>query len=113
MKKRSVEDLKQIAKDLRKKVVTMIYEAQSGHPGGSLSAAEFVTACYFYEMNVDPKNPKWEDRDRPFRSVERTRLPDSISRARYARIFSGRSFAHAPSRRFAASRASEYALPRH
>ncbi len=64
MKKRSVEDLKEIAKDLRKKVVTMIYEAQSGHPGGSLSAAEFVTACYFYEMNVDPKNPKWEDRDR-------------------------------------------------
>lgn len=64
MKKRSVEELKEIAKDLRKKVVTMIYEAQSGHPGGSLSAAEFVTACYFYEMNVDPKNPKWEDRDR-------------------------------------------------
>ena len=42
MKKRSVEELKEIAKDLRKKVVTMIYEAQSGHPGGSLSAAEFV-----------------------------------------------------------------------
>lgn len=64
MQKRSVAELKEIAKDLRKKVVTMIYEAQSGHPGGSLSAAEFVTACYFYEMNVDPKNPKWEDRDR-------------------------------------------------
>ena len=64
MKKKTVEELKQIAKDLRKKVVTMIYEAQSGHPGGSLSAAEFVTACYFSEMNVDPKNPKWEDRDR-------------------------------------------------
>ncbi|MBE8955604.1 MAG: transketolase [Quinella sp. 2Q5] len=64
MKRRSVEQLKKIAQDLRKKVVTMIYEAQSGHPGGSLSAAEFVTACYFYEMNVDPKNPQWEDRDR-------------------------------------------------
>lgn len=64
MKKKTVEELKAIAKDLRKKVVTMIYEAQSGHPGGSLSAAEFVTACYFSEMNVDPKNPKWEDRDR-------------------------------------------------
>ena len=64
MKKRNVEELKTIAKDLRKKVVTMVYEAQSGHPGGSLSAADFVTACYFYEMNVDPKNPKWEDRDR-------------------------------------------------
>ena len=64
MKKRTVEELKEIAKDLRKKVVTMVYEAQSGHPGGSLSAADFVTACYFREMNVDPKNPKWEDRDR-------------------------------------------------
>ena len=51
MKKKSVKELKEIAKDLRKKVVTMIYEAQSGHPGGSLSAADFVTACYFYEMN--------------------------------------------------------------
>ena len=64
MKKKSVEELKETAKDLRKKVVTMLYEAGSGHPGGSLSAADFVTACYFYEMNVDPKNPKWEDRDR-------------------------------------------------
>ena len=64
MKKKSVEELKEIAKDLRKKVVTMLYEAGSGHPGGSLSAADFVTACYFYEMNVDPKNPKWDDRDR-------------------------------------------------
>ncbi len=62
--KKNTEELKNIAKDLRKKVVTMIYEAQSGHPGGSLSAADFVTACYFSEMKVDPKNPKWEDRDR-------------------------------------------------
>ena len=56
MKKTSVAELKEIAKDLRKKAVTMIYEAQSGHPGGSLSAADFVTACYFREMNIDPKN---------------------------------------------------------
>ena len=64
MEKKSVEELKEIAKDLRKKVVTILYEAGSGHPGGSLSAADFVTACYFSELNVDPKNPKWEDRDR-------------------------------------------------
>lgn len=64
MEKKTVEELKAIAKDLRKKVVTMLYEAGSGHPGGSLSAADFVTACYFIEINVDPKNPKWEDRDR-------------------------------------------------
>lgn len=64
MKNVSVNELKNIATDLRKKAVTMIYEAQSGHPGGSLSAADFVAACYFREMNIDPKNPKWEDRDR-------------------------------------------------
>lgn len=64
MKNVSVKELKNIATDLRKKAITMIYEAQSGHPGGSLSAADFVAACYFREMNVDPKNPKWEDRDR-------------------------------------------------
>ena len=64
MKKKSVEELKEIANDLRKKIVTMVYEAGSGHPGGSLSVTDFVTACYFYEMNVDPKNPGWEDRDR-------------------------------------------------
>lgn len=64
MEKKSVEELKTIATDLRKKVVTMLYEAGSGHPGGSLSAADFVTACYFSEINVDPKNPKWADRDR-------------------------------------------------
>lgn len=64
MEKKTVGELKEIAKDLRKKVVTILYEAGSGHPGGSLSAADFVTACYFYEMNVDPKNPNWEDRDR-------------------------------------------------
>lgn len=50
--------------DLKKNVISMIHTARSGHPGGSLSVAEFVTACYFHEMNVDPKNPKWEDRDR-------------------------------------------------
>jgi len=60
----SVEQLKNTCIDLKKNVITMIHKAKSGHPGGSLSAAEFVTACYFHEMNVDPANPKWEDRDR-------------------------------------------------
>lgn len=64
MKDVSIKELKNIATDLRMKVVDMIWKAQSGHPGGSLSAAEFVTACYFKYMNVDPKNPNWEDRDR-------------------------------------------------
>ena len=56
--------LKERAKELRKTALTMIYEAQSGHPGGSFSAADIVAALYFSEMNIDPKNPKWPDRDR-------------------------------------------------
>lgn len=59
-----IRELKNTATDLRKHIIHMIYKAQSGHPGGSLSAADFVTACYFREMRIDPKNPKWEDRDR-------------------------------------------------
>ncbi|MEW9671866.1 transketolase [Ammoniphilus sp. 3BR4] len=64
MKAIGVEELKQKAIELRKTALTMIYEAQSGHPGGSLSAADIIAALYFKEMNVDPQNPKWEDRDR-------------------------------------------------
>lgn len=60
----SVAQLQNICVDLKKNVISMIYKAQSGHPGGSLSVAEFVTACYFREMNVDPETPKWTDRDR-------------------------------------------------
>lgn len=64
MKDISMVELKNTATEMRKKVIKMIYKAQSGHPGGSLSAADFITAAYFREMNIDPKNPKWEDRDR-------------------------------------------------
>ncbi|MCC8139917.1 MAG: transketolase [Lachnospiraceae bacterium] len=60
----TIEELKERAKQLRKTAVTMIYEAQSGHPGGSLSIADIVACLYFREMNVDPKNPRWPDRDR-------------------------------------------------
>ena len=59
-----IEMLKAQAKELRKIALTMIYEAQSGHPGGAFSAADIVTALYFSEMKVDPKNPQWADRDR-------------------------------------------------
>jgi len=64
LKNISIEELKQKAAELRQTVLTMIYEAQSGHPGGSFSAADVVTALYFKETNIDPKNPRWEDRDR-------------------------------------------------
>lgn len=52
------------AKQIRRHIVTMTHAAGSGHPGGSLSAAEIVTALFFQEMRLDPKNPQWPDRDR-------------------------------------------------
>lgn len=58
------DELREKAKELRKMLLTMIYEAQSGHPGGSLSAADIVATLYFHTLRIDPKNPKWEDRDR-------------------------------------------------
>lgn len=62
--KLTLEELKEKAQEMRRTSVTMVYHAQSGHPGGSLSAADMMTALYFNEMNVDPENPQWEDRDR-------------------------------------------------
>ena len=49
---------------VRMGVIESTHSAKAGHPGGSLSAAEVFTYLYFKEMNIDPKNPKWEDRDR-------------------------------------------------
>ena len=57
-------ELKQIANEVRKGIVTAVHSAKSGHPGGSLSAADILTYLYFEEMNVDPKNPQMEERDR-------------------------------------------------
>ena len=52
------------AREIRKHVVRMVGAASSGHPGGSLSAADIVTVLYFNEMNIRPDDPKWPDRDR-------------------------------------------------
>jgi transketolase len=60
----SIPELEKMAKQLRRHVITMIATAGSGHPGGSLSAADIVTALYFKVMRHDPKNPQWPDRDR-------------------------------------------------
>src|SRR5574344_4032 len=49
---------------VRMGVIDATHGAKAGHPGGSLSAADMVTYLYFKEMNIDPKNPKWESRDR-------------------------------------------------
>jgi transketolase len=60
----STAELKLMAKKLRRHVITMIATAGSGHPGGSLSAADIVTALYFKVLRHNPQNPEWQDRDR-------------------------------------------------
>lgn len=52
------------AKEIRKDIIEQVYRANSGHPGGSLSIADIMAVLYFDELNMDEKNPKWEDRDR-------------------------------------------------
>lgn len=58
------QELKKIAHEVRKGIITSIYSAKAGHPGGSLSAADLFVYLYFEELNIDPKNPQMEDRDR-------------------------------------------------
>ena len=92
--------LQKTALEVRKSIVTAVHGAKSGHPGGSLSLADTLTYLYFYKMNVDPKNPKMENRDRfvlskghtapalyaalalkgffPFELIKTLRKPDSI-----------------------------------
>lgn len=60
---KSIPELKKTANQLRIDVVRMLAEAGSGHPGGSLSSAEIVTALYFDVMKHNPKNPGWSERD--------------------------------------------------
>ncbi len=64
MDRERVKELEQKAADLRKTAIDMIFKAQSGHPGGSLSAADIMTALYFEFMRVNPADPGWADRDR-------------------------------------------------
>lgn len=59
-----VKYLKEKAKEVRVNIIDMIFIAQSGHPGGALSAADLMTALYFDILKIDPKNPHWPDRDR-------------------------------------------------
>jgi len=56
--------LKEKSRLIRRDIIEMLHKSGSGHPGGSLSATDIVTALYFHQMNIDPKNPKWVDRDR-------------------------------------------------
>ncbi len=64
MDEKRVTELSIISNKVRKNALTAVYNAASGHPGGSLSIADVLTLLYFEVMNIDPKNPKMEDRDR-------------------------------------------------
>lgn len=64
MDKNNVSRLCEIANNIRKDIVTEVFTASSGHPGGSLSIADLLTYLYFNKMNIDASNPTWEDRDR-------------------------------------------------
>ena len=64
MKIEKVSELENMAKTIRKHIIEQVYQAQSGHPGGSLSIADILTVLYFNELNVNPENPQWEERDR-------------------------------------------------
>lgn len=63
-KRKSIEEYKRIANRIRVDIIKAVYNAGSGHPGGSLSAAEILTALYFGEMRIDPKKPDMPDRDK-------------------------------------------------
>ncbi len=60
----SIADLEKKARQIRRHIVTMTYRANSGHPGGSLSATDIITALYFHMLRHNPKDPRWPDRDR-------------------------------------------------
>ena len=57
-------ELQKVANEVRKGIIASVHSAKAGHPGGSLSAADIFTYLYFEEMNIDPKNPNMENRDR-------------------------------------------------
>ena len=64
MDKNRARELSIISEKIRNNILTAVYNAASGHPGGSLSIADLLSVLYFEVMNIDPKNPKMEDRDR-------------------------------------------------
>ena len=64
MEQTKKNELQKIATEIRLGVLKSVHAAASGHPGGSLSIADMMAYLYFEEMNIDPKNPKWDDRDR-------------------------------------------------
>jgi transketolase len=68
IREEKILELEEIARLLRIDSIKMIYKRGSGHPGGSLSAAEIISVLFFHKLKIDPSNPKWEGRDRFFLS---------------------------------------------
>ena len=64
MKEANIKELQTVATRIRKNAIRAVAAAGSGHPGGSLSAADILAVLYFNEMNINPNDPTWEDRDR-------------------------------------------------
>ena len=64
MKITDIKELEEIARRVRIGIIEGVYNAKSGHPGGSLSVADILTVLYFNQMNIDEKNPKSNSRDR-------------------------------------------------
>ena len=64
MKITKIEDLEKISNDIRVNIIKTVYNAQSGHPGGSLSCADIMAVLYFNQMNINPNDPRAEGRDR-------------------------------------------------
>ena len=60
----NIDEIQEKAKEIRKDIITEVYYAKSGHPGGSLSIADIMAVLYFDELRINEKDPKWEDRDR-------------------------------------------------
>ena len=64
MKEYNTDELENIAKKVRRNIIEEVYVANSGHPGSALSCVEILTVLYFYHMNIDPQNPRMENRDK-------------------------------------------------
>ncbi|HHY85598.1 MAG TPA: transketolase [Verrucomicrobia bacterium] len=75
MQTRDIQQLERLARRVRAHIVRMVGVGKKGHLGGGCSAADIVTALYFYKMRHDPKNPKWPDRDRLVLSKGHSCLP--------------------------------------
>ena len=64
VEKKEIAKLSECAKKIRRGIIEEVYSNQSGHPGGSLSIADILAVLYFKEMNINPNEPQWEERDR-------------------------------------------------